>query len=49
MKNVFALMLLVGAMALAGCAEKKPAATPAPPAAPPAGEAPAEKPADAPK
>jgi hypothetical protein len=51
MRNVFALMLLVGAMSLAGCAEqKKPAATPAPPATTPAtpADAPAEKPADAP-
>jgi hypothetical protein len=50
MRNVFALMLLVGAMALAGCAEKKPAATPAPPATTPStpAETPAEKPAETP-
>jgi hypothetical protein len=50
MRNVIALMLLVGAMSLTGCAEKKnPAtpATPATPAAPAAGDAakPAETPA----
>jgi len=49
MRNVIALMLLVGAMALTGCAEKKkPAATatPATPAAPATGETkPAETPA----
>jgi predicted small lipoprotein YifL len=44
MRNVIALMLLVGAMALTGCAEKKkPAATPPANPAPPV-----EKPADTP-
>jgi hypothetical protein len=49
MRNVIALMMLVGAMGLAGCAEKKPApsATPAPPATTPATDPakPAETPA----
>lgn len=44
MKNLFAIVLLVTAMVVTGCGEKKPAAKPAAPAAPAAGEA---KPADA--
>jgi hypothetical protein len=45
MKKLFAMMLLVTAMAAVGCAEKKPApkATPAPPAT-----TPADKPAETP-
>jgi hypothetical protein len=48
MRNVIALMLLVGAMALAGCAEQKKPAAPATPAAPAPGATetkPAETPA----
>jgi hypothetical protein len=45
MKQLFALVLLVAALAVTGCGEKK---KPTPPAAPPAG-APENKPADAPK
>jgi hypothetical protein len=43
MKKLFAIVLLVSAMAVIGCGEKKPAAKPATPAAPPA--APEAKPA----
>jgi len=50
MKNLFAIVLLVTAMAVTGCGEKKkPAATPAPPvegeSKPVDGAAPAETPA----
>ena len=34
MKNLCAIVLLVTALAITGCAEKKPAAPPAPPAPP---------------
>jgi hypothetical protein len=41
MKNLCALVLLVTAMTITGCAEKKPAAPPAPPAPAAGTEAPA--------
>ena len=55
MKNLFAIVLLVTAMAVTGCGEKKKPAPATPPAAPPVegGAAPATPPAtppaDAPK
>jgi hypothetical protein len=47
MKNLFAIVLLVTAMAATGCGEKKPAAKPATPA-PAATPAPTDKPAETP-
>ncbi len=46
MKKLFALTLLVAAMAVIGCGEKKPATKPATPA--PAADKPADKPMEAP-